>query len=66
MDNGADRNELEKHLKRELYSLSKELRVMYNQGLIADLVTEVVDPGELPRNPRTGKIPLVEDRRRSA
>jgi phenylacetate-coenzyme A ligase PaaK-like adenylate-forming protein len=66
MDNGADRNELEKHLKRELYSLSKELRVMYNQGLIADLVTEVVNPGELPRNPRTGKIPLVEDRRRSA
>jgi hypothetical protein len=43
----------------------KELRVMYDHGLIADLATEVVSPGELPRNPRTGKIRLVEDRRKA-
>jgi phenylacetate-coenzyme A ligase PaaK-like adenylate-forming protein len=59
----SHKEEMEQKLKEELYALSKELRVMYEKGLIADLVAEVVPPAGLPRNPRTGKIRLVEDHR---
>jgi phenylacetate-coenzyme A ligase PaaK-like adenylate-forming protein/acyl-CoA reductase-like NAD-dependent aldehyde dehydrogenase len=42
---------------------SKELRAMSQRREIADVSVEVLPPGGLPRNPRTGKIQLIVDER---
>jgi phenylacetate-CoA ligase len=42
---------------------SKELRAMSERGEIADVAVDVLPPGGLPRNPRTGKIQLIVDER---
>ena len=36
---------------------------MSQRGEIADVEVEVLPPGGLPRNPRTGKIQLIVDER---
>jgi hypothetical protein len=36
---------------------------MRERGLMAGVAVEVLPPGGLPRNPRTGKIPLIVDQR---
>ena len=50
-------------LKRAIYEKSKELRALYREGLINDIIIEIVPPGGIERNPRTGKIRLVVDKR---
>lgn len=54
---------LDRRIKERLYEESRELRVMYEKGLIADMAVEVVEPGGIKRNPRTGKISLTVDER---
>ncbi len=58
-----DPGELADALKRVILSKSKEMRTMSEKGIIAGVEVKVVAPGSIPRNPRTGKIRLVEDRR---
>jgi len=55
--------ELSKKLESEIYKNSKELSTMLSKGLISPIVVEVLPPHTLPRNPRTGKLRLVEDKR---
>ena len=55
--------EKEEKLKEIIYEKSKELRAMYDGGLINDTVVEIVKPNTLERNPKTGKIRLVIDNR---
>ncbi len=50
-------------LRARLDEGSKELRAMRERGLMAEVAVEVLPPGGLPRNPRTGKIPLIVDER---
>ena len=50
-------------LKEIIYEKSKELRSMYQEGLINDIVVEIVKPDTIARNPKTGKIRLVIDNR---
>lgn len=53
----------ESEIKRIIYEKSKELRSLYGQGLIHDIVVEIVKPNTIERNPKTGKIRLVIDQR---
>jgi phenylacetate-coenzyme A ligase PaaK-like adenylate-forming protein len=62
-EDGADCALLAAALEKAVYASSKELNTMLGRGLINPVVVEVVPPGALPRNPRTGKIRLVEDGR---
>ena len=59
----SDVKEKEKKLKEIIYEKSKELRAMYDRGLINDIVVEIVKPNTIERNPKTGKIRLVIDNR---
>ena len=51
-------------LRGRLYESSKELRTMRDRRLIAPIAIDVLPPGGLPRNPRTGKIKLTVDERK--
>ncbi|NOZ12942.1 MAG: phenylacetate--CoA ligase family protein, partial [Acidobacteria bacterium] len=50
-------------LKEIIYGKSKELKSMYDVGLIEDIYVEIVPAGNIERNPRTGKVKLVLDER---
>lgn len=54
-----DTGSLRRHLLETVPGLARRLR----EGLLGDLVVEVVKPGALPRNPATGKLRRVVDRR---
>ncbi|MFH1452705.1 MAG: aldehyde dehydrogenase family protein [Armatimonadota bacterium] len=60
----ADLNVLSKKLEEKIYSNSKELTTMLSKKLIAPITVEVLPPGSIPRNKRTGKIRLTEDKRK--
>ncbi len=60
----SDARKKEGVLKEDLYNRSKELRTMYERGLIEDITVEIVPKDTLERNPRTGKIRIVVDTRK--
>ena len=62
-DNEKSYKEMAKKLKKALYDKSKELKTMFDEGLINDIAVEIVKPNGLERNPRTGKIRLIVDER---
>ncbi len=55
--------EMAEKLKKAIYDKSKELKTMFDEGLINDIAVEIVKPNGLERNPRTGKIRLIVDER---
>ena len=57
-------DDIKERLKKIIYSKSKELRTMFNDGLIEDLDIEILPLGGIDRNPKTGKIRLVVDNRK--
>ncbi len=59
----TDDVELKQRLKKEIYNASKELAVMYDNGLIEDIEVSIVQPNKIQRNSRTGKVQLTIDKR---
>ncbi len=53
-------------VREAIMKLSKELSVMYENGLINDVKVTIVKPNTIPRNPKTGKISLIKDERKLA
>ncbi len=62
-DNESRYKEMAEKLKKAIYDKSKELRALFDRGLINDVAVEIVKPNEIERNPRTGKIRLIVDKR---
>ncbi len=62
--NDSEIKKIKENLKQNLLEHSKELRTMFEKGLIADVAIEVLESGGRPRNPRTGKIKLTSDERK--
>jgi phenylacetate-CoA ligase len=54
---------LAERLAERLRTGTKELKTMIERKLIGEIKVEVVPPGGLPRNPRTGKVRLVIEER---
>ncbi|WP_022671050.1 acyl-CoA reductase [Hippea alviniae] len=54
----------EEMLRKIIYENSKELRILHNKGFINDVVVKIVPPNSIERNPRTGKIRLIVDKRK--
>lgn len=63
-DSGESDESIRQELKNRLLVDSKELRTMYEKGLIAEVSVQVLPTGGIPVNPRTGKIKLTVDERR--
>jgi phenylacetate-coenzyme A ligase PaaK-like adenylate-forming protein len=55
--------EREGEIRRSLVNGVSELKKAIEERTLAALKIEILPPGGLPRNPRTGKIPAVIDRR---
>lgn len=55
--------ELEKKMRRSLFDEKREFEAFLKTESIADPVVRVLNPGELPRNSRTGKLKRVVDER---
>lgn len=60
-----DEAALGERLAEQLRSSTKELKTFLERKLIGGIAVEVVAPGGLPRNPRTGKVRLVVEERTS-
>jgi phenylacetate-CoA ligase len=60
----TDEATIDATLRARLDEGSKELRAMRERGLMAEVAIEVLPPGGLPRNLRTGKIQLIVDERK--
>ncbi|MGO3932495.1 AMP-binding protein [Rhodopseudomonas pseudopalustris] len=56
---------LGERLAQQLRSSTKELKTFLERKLIGGIAVEVLAPGGLPRNPRTGKVRLVVEERTS-
>jgi phenylacetate-coenzyme A ligase PaaK-like adenylate-forming protein len=59
----ADAAALGERLAEHLRHSTKELKTFLERKLIGGIAVEVVAPGGLPRNPRTGKVRLVLEER---
>jgi phenylacetate-coenzyme A ligase PaaK-like adenylate-forming protein len=59
----ADAAALGERLADHLRHSTKELKTFLERKLIGGIAVEVVAPGGLPRNPRTGKVRLVIEER---
>lgn len=57
--------ELESKMRASLYNQKKEFEAFLKTGSIAEPVIKVLNPGQLPRNERTGKLKHVIDERRN-
>lgn len=59
----SDYRELSGKLKEKILENSKELRTMTIEKLINPIKVKLMPSGSIPRNPRTGKIRLINDER---
>ncbi len=51
-------------LIEKIYEKSKELKILVNSGLSAPVKVQILPPGGIERNPKTGKIRLTIDERK--
>ncbi len=51
-------------VREAIMKLSKELRTMFEAGLINDVKVRILEPNNIPRNIKTGKITLILDKRK--
>lgn len=58
-----EREQLADRLRAEIYRAKPEFKTWLATGSIAPVEVRIVDPGAIPRNPRTGKIAMVVDER---
>ncbi len=65
IDNNSDSDErIIKELKEAIYKFSKELKTLVGQKLASEVEVQILNPNELERNPKTGKIKLTVDLRK--